>query len=722
MARPAPGIHSRWPISSREPRSVPGQEDIDASFSSTFSWYYGTDGQAPAGTYDFVTVVLHELAHGLGFLGSGDVSGGQGSWGFGTNTPMAFDRNVRDGAWRSVLDTTSFPNPSATLASELTAGSLFFTGPLTTAAVGNFGARLYAPSTFVTGSSFSHLDESTYPAGNPDSLMTPALASAEAIHDPGTILRTTLEDMGWHIASGSPACTYGVAPTGYTLPFSGGLGTLTVTTGASCPWALLGTSPWVSFTSPTTGTGSATINFVAAANASSVSRSVQFLLGDVAIPFSQAGVPCTYSVSPGVDSAGAHGGTRTIQVNAAADDCGWSATTNVPWIQILTGSGSSNHGLGVVYAVAPNSAEASRTGSIQVAGFTVSVGQAGTQSPAIDFNGDGVGDAFLYDPVTGAWSIRTSNQGTFSTIAAGLWAPGWTITPADFNGDGLADLFLYNPANGSFFKATNIGGGNFSFFGYRWAAGWTPTVGDFNGDGRSDVFLYNSNTGQWFMCLTVSGADDFVYTTGAWAPGWHVYPADFDGNGRTDLFIYNDAGAADINHGRWFRVMTQPDASFSYVAGDVRWADAWTITPADFDGDGRTDLFLYDAAGHWFTVQFTDTSATYVGGLWAPGWTIRAADFNGDGRSDLFLYNTVNGQWFAATTLSPGSFAFAPGVWAPGWTVNVTDFNLDGHDDLLLYNSANGTWFQATTQTPGVFGFTTGVWPTDETITVIRNP
>ena len=52
----------------------PSGPDINARFGSTFNWYFGTDGAAPTGTFDFVTVVMHELGHGLGLLGSGNVS------------------------------------------------------------------------------------------------------------------------------------------------------------------------------------------------------------------------------------------------------------------------------------------------------------------------------------------------------------------------------------------------------------------------------------------------------------------------------------------------------------------------------------------------------------------------------------------------------------------------------------------------------------------------
>jgi len=59
--------------------------------------------------------------------------------------------------------------------------------------------RLYAPAAFQDGSSYSHLDEGTYLRGNPNALMTPALSSGEAVHDPGPIALGMLSDMGWAV-------------------------------------------------------------------------------------------------------------------------------------------------------------------------------------------------------------------------------------------------------------------------------------------------------------------------------------------------------------------------------------------------------------------------------------------------------------------------------------------------------------------------------------------
>lgn len=180
--------------------------DITARFNSTQSgWYFGTDGNPPSGQFDMVTVVLHELGHGLGFFGSMNVASGMGSWGAGTGFPFIFDRFAENGANQQLINTTIFPNPSAALASQLTGNNIFFDGPRATAENGGTPPKLYAPSTWNSGSSFSHLDETQFPAGNPNSLMTPALGSAEAIHSPGNITLGMFDDWGWTTTPPAPS-------------------------------------------------------------------------------------------------------------------------------------------------------------------------------------------------------------------------------------------------------------------------------------------------------------------------------------------------------------------------------------------------------------------------------------------------------------------------------------------------------------------------------------
>ena len=171
--------------------------DIDASFSSTFgSFYFGTDGQT-AGNYDFASVVLHELGHGLGFLGAVSVDNlGTGDYCCGLGAPLAYDRFTRSNG--QAID--QIAAPSQALGTAVTGQSVQFSGPQTLA-VGLGAAQLYAPASWQGGSSYSHLDESTYSAGNPNSLMTPAIGSNEVIHAPGPLTLGILADTGWTLSN-----------------------------------------------------------------------------------------------------------------------------------------------------------------------------------------------------------------------------------------------------------------------------------------------------------------------------------------------------------------------------------------------------------------------------------------------------------------------------------------------------------------------------------------
>jgi len=176
---------------------APGFIDINATFNSDFTWYFGTDGNCPSNQYDFVTVVLHELCHGLGFLGFGNVSNGLGTV-QQLSSPAIYDRFTEDNPG---TDLVSMPNNSATLATALTGGQVYWFGAQGVLENAGNRPRLYAPGAWNGGSSYSHLNENTYPSGNVNSLMTPFLGSAEAIHDPGPIVEGMFVDMGWSFNS-----------------------------------------------------------------------------------------------------------------------------------------------------------------------------------------------------------------------------------------------------------------------------------------------------------------------------------------------------------------------------------------------------------------------------------------------------------------------------------------------------------------------------------------
>jgi hypothetical protein len=178
----------------RSGRQLSSAPDIIADFSSNQpNWYFGTDGRTPNGRYDFQSVVMHELGHGLGFLGAGSVNGDRGTVRT-DRLPFGYDRLTENQAGEGLL---GFPDNSTSLANQLTGNALYFDSAAVRNANRGARARLYAPRSWSNGSSYSHLNEGTYRQGNRNSLMTPIINDGEAIHSPGGITLAIFKGIGW---------------------------------------------------------------------------------------------------------------------------------------------------------------------------------------------------------------------------------------------------------------------------------------------------------------------------------------------------------------------------------------------------------------------------------------------------------------------------------------------------------------------------------------------
>ena len=170
--------------------------DMHITYNLTYPWYYGTDGNTPSTQYDLMSVVLHEIAHGLNFSGSMSYSSGSGSWGYGTGYPNIYDTFMRDGLGNQLIDTAVYPNSSTALGAALTSNDVWFHGSNAMEANGGQRVKMYAPSTWSAGSSYAHLDYTTF-NDTLNQLMVYAIAPGESIHDPGPVTIGLLQDLGW---------------------------------------------------------------------------------------------------------------------------------------------------------------------------------------------------------------------------------------------------------------------------------------------------------------------------------------------------------------------------------------------------------------------------------------------------------------------------------------------------------------------------------------------
>ena len=186
----------------------PDESDIGITMSDSEDWYYGLDGNPGEDQFDFVSVVLHEIGHGLGFFDSfRDEEDGTFGYGFevsgrdtGERFPVRFDRFIWDTDINRLVDESSYSNPSSELVEAITGIKLFWYG--LEAAEANGGKNnfilLWAPEEF-TRSSVAHLDANAYPPGTSNALMSPFQSKGEASHETGPLLLAMLSDMGWTI-------------------------------------------------------------------------------------------------------------------------------------------------------------------------------------------------------------------------------------------------------------------------------------------------------------------------------------------------------------------------------------------------------------------------------------------------------------------------------------------------------------------------------------------
>ena len=255
-----------------------------------------------------------------------------------------------------------------------------------------------------------------------------------------------------------------------------------------------------------------------------------------------------------------------------------------------------------------------------------------------DYDNDGHQDILV--TAYGRCTLYHNNgDGTFADVTdkAGVAAPGWTTSAVwfDYDNDGRLDLFLC------------------SFVQYSV---------------KNDVFCGDNKLGKRFYCIprvfkptpsllfrnngdgTFTKVSDGTDIQRALGKALGVVATDINNDGLLDLFVANDTVQnflfANRGKGKWEEIALEAEVGFS-SNGTPR--SGMGVDAADFNGDGRQDLFVANVDQEMFSLYRNEGSEFFADVAGAngvaqstrllSGWGLKFFDYDNDGLVDLILAN-----------------------------------------------------------------------------------
>jgi all-beta uncharacterized protein len=215
-------------------------------------------------------------------------------------------------------------------------------------------------------------------------------------------------------ATPPPPCVSSVSPASLPLLAAGGPASLAVTSG--CAWTAASNAAWLTIATGASGSGNGTVGVTATANTTPTARTATLTIAGKTVTVTQAGINCSYNVSPMTHAVTAAATTGNVTIDSPTG-CAWTAASGAAWLTVT--AGGSGSGLGTAtFSVAANTAQTARTGTLTVGGRAVTVTQAAVPCT---YTLSSTGQALAPAGASGSVGVTTPTGCTWTAASSAAW-------------------------------------------------------------------------------------------------------------------------------------------------------------------------------------------------------------------------------------------------------------------------------------------------------------